>query len=54
MMCNFQTDFKSVLNQSYAIEIIGLGNLPNRLSWVNFHYISVVPYDNLLVKYLIH
>jgi len=42
------------LNQSFADEISGLGNLPNRLSWVNFHFISVVPSDNPLVKYSIH
>jgi len=36
------------------MEISGLGNLPNQVSWVNFHYISAVPSDNLLVNYLIH
>jgi len=54
MMRNSQIDFKSILNQSYTLEISGLGNLPNRLSWVNFYYISAVLYDNPLVKYSIH
>jgi len=42
------------LNRSSAAEISELGNLPNRLSWMNFHYISVVSSDNSLVKYSIH
>jgi len=51
----FQTDFKFTFkSESSAAEISGLGNLPNPLSWVNFHYISVVPSDNLLVKYPTH
>jgi len=42
------------LNQSSTAEISRLGNLANRLSGVNFHYTSEVPFDNPLVKYIIH